>query len=533
MKRVMLLLAFAFSFVLGIGLGSISHSAAEEVKLIADEGEGQDQMCADVFRNSVIVGVHSNVSLAKIYVHDGKKWKERAELTAAVVADNFGFSVAINGPRVRGAANIAIVGAPQHDGAGDDSGAAYVFTRSGDSWKRGVKLVADDAAAADTFGYAVSIDRNTAIVGSPKHDAAGSNSGAAYIFAGDDFWNQQAKLVPKDLEGRDTFGASVFVRARTAVVGAPAHTHSGIKSAGAAYVFVREGETWREQAKLTPDDAAKRDRFGHSVAMNISSDTIIVGAPFHDTERGVDAGAAYIFALDGDTWKQQAKLTIKSAGENNQLGSGVATTGKIAILGAKRRDEGDRASGAAYAFVRVDGVWEEREQVTPLVPIKQGLFGFWVAMSENTVVISAHSENIAGPGGFGADGAAAYVYNSIEDFGTPPFAVEPFGLRLTTLGQVKRTALYQNFPNPFNPETWMPYRLVVEAPVTFRIYNVQGQLTRELNLGTQKAGGYLTRQTAAYWDGRDGVGETVSSGVYFYTLQAGPFQATRRMLILK
>ncbi len=532
MKTVQFIL---ISLVLGIGLGSISHSADEEVMLIADEGEGQNQMCADVFRNSVIVGVHSNVGLAKIYVRDGKKWKERAELTAkigaAAVADNFGFSVAINGPRVRGAANIAIVGAPQHDGAGDDSGAAYIFSRSGDSWKR-AKLVADDAAAVDTFGYAVSIDRNTAIVGSPKHDAAGSNSGAAYIFAGDDSWNQQAKLVPKDLEGRDTFGTSVFVRERTAVVGAPAHTHSGIKSAGAAYVFVREGETWREQAKLTPDDAAQRDRFGHSVAMSMSSDTIIVGAPFHDTERGVDAGAAYIFALVGDTWKQQAKLMIKSAREGDQLGSGVATTGKIAILGAKGRDEGDVASGAAYAFVRVDGVWEEREQVTPLVPIKQGFFGFWVAMSENTVVISAHiwPRPLAHER---ADGAAAFVYNSIEDFGTPPFAVEPFGLRLTTLGQVKRTALYQNFPNPFNPETWMPYRLVVEAPVTFRIYNVQGQLTRELNLGTQKSGGYLTRQTAAYWDGRDGVGETVSSGVYFYTLQAGPFQATRRMLILK
>ena len=532
MKTVQFIL---ISLVLGIGLGYISHSADEEVMLIADEGEGQNQMCADVFRNSVIVGVHSNVGLAKIYVRDGKKWKERAELTAkigaAAVADNFGFSVAINGPRVRGAANIAIVGAPQHDGAGDDSGAAYVFTRSGDSWKR-AKLVADDAAAADTFGYAVSIDRNTAIVGSPKHDAAGSNSGAAYIFAGDDSWIQQAKLVPKDLEGRDSFGASVFVRERTAVVGAPAHTHGGIKSAGAAYVFVREGETWREQAKLTPDDAAQRDRFGHSVAMSISSDTIIVGAPFHDTERGADAGAAYIFALDGDTWKQQAKLMIKSAREGDQLGSGVATTGKIAILGAKSRDGGAPSSGAAYAFVRVDGVWEEREQVMPLVPIKQGLFGFWVAMSENTVVISAHID----PRPLAherADGTAAFVYNSIEDFGTPPFAVEPFGLRLTTLGQVKRTALYQNFPNPFNPETWMPYRLVVEAPVTFRIYNVQGQLTRELNLGTQKAGGYLTRQTAAYWDGRDGVGETVSSGVYFYTLQAGPFQATRRMLILK
>ena len=104
---------------------------------------------------------------------------------------------------------------------------------------------------------------------------------------------------------------------------------------------------------------------------------------------------------------------------------------------------------------------------------------------------------------------------------------------MTTLGQVKRTALLQNFPNPFNPETWLPYRLAADAPVTLGIYNVRGQLMRELNLGVQKAGGYLTRETAAYWDGRDQVGETVSSGIYFYTLHAAPFQATRRMLILK
>ena len=151
------------------------------------------------------------------------------------------------------------------------------------------------------------------------------------------------------------------------------------------------------------------------------------------------------------------------------------------------------------------------------------------------VVVSAHNApNIDHPATNRGHGAAAYVYNSEEDFGTPPFlAVEPFGLRVTTLGQVKRTALLQNFPNPFNPETWLPYRLAADAPVTLGIYNVRGQLMRELNLGVQKAGGYLTRETAAYWDGRDQVGETVSSGIYFYTLHAAPFQATRRMLILK
>ena len=113
------------------------------------------------------------------------------------------------------------------------------------------------------------------------------------------------------------------------------------------------------------------------------------------------------------------------------------------------------------------------------------------------------------------------------------FAVEPFGLRVTTLGQIKRTELYQNFPNPFNPETWLPYRLATDAPVSLRIYNVEGQLIRKLPLGVKKAGSYMTRETATYWDGKGGFVETVASGVYFYALKAGSFQATRRVLIVK
>ena len=79
----------------------------------------------------------------------------------------------------------------------------------------------------------------------------------------------------------------------------------------------------------------------------------------------------------------------------------------------------------------------------------------------------------------------------------------------------------------------MPYRLASDVPVSIQIYNVQGQLLRALDLGEQKAGSYMSRDSAAYWDGRDRVGQTVASGVYFYALHAGAFQATRRMLILK
>ena len=518
------------SSLLCIRLASVAYPAEKEVMLIADNAEGQAQMCADVFRDTVIVGVHSHVGLAKIYGRNGEEWEEELDLIVKDGdKDNFGYSVAINGPLGRGSASIAIVGAPQHDGAADDSGAAYIFARSGGDWKQRAKLTPDDGSKADNLGHAVSVDRSTAVVGAPKSDAAGNNSGAAYVFVLDGAWKQQAKLVPKDLGRSDAFGYVVFVRKNTIVVGAPGHTHSGIRFAGAAYVFARQGERWVEQAKLTADDAAQSDRFGHSVAL--SGDTIVVGAPLHDTDRGADTGAAYIFSPEGGTWKQQAKLGIKGARKADQLGFGVATNGKVVVLGSKARDEGDRASGAAYAFVRADGVWEEKNQVVPLFPIKDGFFGFWVAISENTVVVSAHPKAKGGPGL--ADGAAAFVYSSIDDFGTPPFGVHPAGMKVTTLGLAKRTALFQNFPNPFNPETWIPYFVAHDVPAAIRIYNIRGQLMRELNLGVQKTGGYLTRDSAAYWDGRDQFGSHVSSGVYFYTLEAGKFQATRRMLILK
>jgi len=94
-------------------------------------------------------------------------------------------------------------------------------------------------------------------------------------------------------------------------------------------------------------------------------------------------------------------------------------------------------------------------------------------------------------------------------------------------------ALLQNFPNPFNPETWIPYNIAKDADVSISIYNIQGQLVRKLDIGKQMAGRYTTQDKAAYWDGRDDRGEKVASGVYWYTLRAGEFEDTRRMLIVK
>ena len=97
----------------------------------------------------------------------------------------------------------------------------------------------------------------------------------------------------------------------------------------------------------------------------------------------------------------------------------------------------------------------------------------------------------------------------------------------------EETALLANYPNPFNPETWIPYQLAEPAAVTLTIYDMSGKVVRRLAVGHQAAGIYRSRSRAVYWDGRNQLGEPLASGLYFYTLTAGEFTETRRMLILK
>ena len=104
---------------------------------------------------------------------------------------------------------------------------------------------------------------------------------------------------------------------------------------------------------------------------------------------------------------------------------------------------------------------------------------------------------------------------------------------LIAMARPEQTQLLANYPNPFNPETWIPYQLAAAANVTLTIYDINGQVIRQLALGHQAAGIYQSRSRAAYWDGRNAFGEPVASGLYFYTLTAGDFTATRKMLIRK
>ena len=132
-----------------------------------------------------------------------------------------------------------------------------------------------------------------------------------------------------------------------------------------------------------------------------------------------------------------------------------------------------------------------------------------------------------------ANGGQILIWDAKALLPSQPVAIQARGKQHVIFGAVKRNQLLQNFPNPFNPETWIPFRLANESDVTIRIYSSTGQLVRRLSPGIMPAGDYASESKAIYWDGRNQTGETVSSGVYLYTITADGFAATRKMLIHK
>lgn len=291
---------------------------------------------------------------------------------------HFGESVDVSG-------GTAVIGEPRDKRDGCESGSAYIFERLelglGAEWIQRSKLIADDGSCLDGFGKSVAISGDSVIVGAVGDDDRGNHSGGAYMFTrvGTE-WVQEAKLVPSDGEEEEWFGNSVAISGNLAVVGAFRDDDSGLWS-GSAYVFRREGLTWKEEAKLLPIDGASRHYFGTSVS--ISGDTIVIGAHGHDDSRG----AAYIFVHDGGSWMLQARLLPKSRTERSEFGRSVAIDGDVAIVSAFGDSEG-RGAGV-NVFARIGGVWMEQAKLLPddAEAAGKGRFGHSIDLSEGGVVV--------------------------------------------------------------------------------------------------------------------------------------------------
>jgi len=245
--------------------------------------------------------------------------------------------------------DTALISARNNDDGGTDSGSAYAFVRSGTSWSQQQKLTAADAAAGDHFG-GVSVSDDTALIGAPDDDDGGTDSGSAYVFLrSGTTWSQQQKLTASAPAAGDHFGGSVSVSNDTALVSAIGDDDFG-QSSGAAYIFVRSGTTWSEQQKLTASDP---DQFeGFAAVVSVSGDIALIGAP-SDDDGGNTAGSAYVFLRSGSAWSQEQKLTASDAAPSDIFGYSVSVSGDTALVGAPSDDDDSGGnSGSAYAFLR-------------------------------------------------------------------------------------------------------------------------------------------------------------------------------------
>jgi hypothetical protein len=363
--------------------------AIEDKKLLASDGAGGDDFGYSVSMSEdyVVIGapfddiLYPNQGAAYVFVRSGTGWTQQAKLTAfdGGANDQFGYSVSISG-------DYAVIGAYGDDTPFTNQGSAYVFVRSGTTWAQQIKLIASDGADNDRFGNSVSISGDYVVVGSNGDD---SNKGSAYVFVRSaSTWSQQAKLTASDGGAGDYFGNSVSISGDYVVIGAYLDDLGLNINQGSVYVFARSFNTWPFQVKLTDSAGAASDNFGSSVS--ISGDYVIIGAP-GDDESFADQGSAYIFMRSGNTWSQQTKLTASDGVGYDHFGNSVSISGDYAVIGAINDDN----QGSAYVFVQSGTAWTLQTKLTASDGTTGDNFGYSVSISGDNVVIGVYLDDIS------------------------------------------------------------------------------------------------------------------------------------------
>ena len=440
--------------------------------------------------DTMVVGVSeadSSAGAAYVFVRNGTSWSQQAYLQApnTEANDKFGSSVAISGDTIvvgaeaEDSSETSVTNGPtaSADNSANGAGAAYVFVRSGTSWSHQAYLKAPNAQASDRFGLNVAISGDTIVVAATDEDSnetsitngptasadnSASAAGAAYVFVrSGTSWSQQAYLKAANAEANDRFGFGVDISGDTIVVstrdedsnetaitnGPTASADNSASSAGAAYVFVRSGTNWSQQAYLKASNAEASDRFGNSVA--ISGDTIVVAAfneksaqttitngPSASADNAAfNAGATYVFVRSGTSWSQQAYLKAPNAEANDAFGMSVAISGNTIAVGAHLEDSNQTtitngstassdnsasAAGATYVFVRNVSSWSHQAYLKAPNAEADDNFGTSVAISGDTVVVGANLEdsnqttitngNTASADNSASSAGAAYVF---------------------------------------------------------------------------------------------------------------------------
>ena len=317
-----------------------------------------------------------------------------------VAGDAFGRSVAVDG-------DTMVVGAPEDDDNGVDSGSVHVFVRQSGVWSQVATLTATDGDDGDVFGYSVAVAGDTVVVGAYGDDDAGSASGSVYVFtepAGG--WASASgniKLTASDGAASDWFGRSVAVDGDTVVVGAYGDDDA-VSGSGSVYVFTEPAGGWASASgniKLTASDRAANDWFGWSVA--VDGDTVVVGAPYDDHYSSANRGSAYVFTEPAGGWVSASgniKLTASDGAASDEFGWSVAVDGDTVVVGAPYDDHYSSANrGSAYVFTEPAGGWVSASgniKLTASDGAASDEFGWSVAVDGDTVVVGAPYDDDAG-----------------------------------------------------------------------------------------------------------------------------------------
>jgi hypothetical protein len=352
--------------------------------------------------------------------------------------DLFGHSVAISGDTAviaaRGEDSSATgVNGEQNDNNTGESGAVYVFRKdSDDVWQQEAYLKASNTGADDWFGWAVAVYGDTVVVGAYKEDSSATEidgdqtddnatgyNGAAYIFVRDTdgAWRQEAYLKASNSEPFDEFGYSVAIWGDTVAVGARWENGDGSSEdnndcsySGAVYVFTRDNGVWSQEAYLKASNPDNNDSFGSSVALY--EDTLVVGAIKEDGDGSDDSnndiiysGAAYVFERENGVWSQTAYLKASNSGAGDWFGWSVAVSGDTIVVGADKESsnaigvDGNGTnnsasySGAAYVFVKEEGLWQQQAYLKASDTSSENYFGYSVSVDENWIVVGAPGKN--------------------------------------------------------------------------------------------------------------------------------------------
>ena len=377
-------------------LSVLAPLSIDEQKLTASDGTAGDFFGSSVAvsGSTIVVGAAFDSipgSLGSVYVFNrqGGNWVETQKLTPSDGAILFGFSVAVSGSTI-------VVGS-QADSIGGNAlqGSAYVFNRQGGSWVETQRLTASDGAAGDQFGNAVAVSGSTIVVNAII-DTVGGNfaQASAYVFdLQGGSWVETQKLTASDGAELDQFGKSIAISGSTIIVGAPFDDVEGTFNQGSAYVFNRQGGSWGETHKLTASDGTPGDQFGWSVG--VSGSTVVVGA-INDTIGGnLTQGSAYVFNRQGGGWVQTQKLTASDGGMDDLFGWTVAVSGSTIVVSAIFHDIGVNGNqGSAYVYNRQGGSWVETLKLTASDNAAGDRFGVSIAVSGSTIVVGADSDDI-------------------------------------------------------------------------------------------------------------------------------------------